>query len=39
MEYEIVISDTCLEEMEENKTILISHMYYSGKNYLDGGLL
>lgn len=105
MEYEIVISDTCLEEMEENcyyiekvlkaeqaanrlrekimrtilelkdypeihakiektdragrdyrriaidnlviiytiieedKTILISHMYYSGKNYLNGGLL
>lgn len=104
MEYEIVISDTCLEEMEENcyyiekvlkaeqasnrlmkkimetiqglknspkiyakiektdraerdyrivifnyiiiytiieedKTILISHMYYGGRNYLDGGLL
>lgn len=25
--------------IEEDKTILISHMYYSGKNYLDGGLL
>ena len=103
MEYEIVISDTCLEEIEENcdyiekvlkaeqasnrlrekiretirelknspkiyakiektdragrdyrrividnyviiytidnRTILISHMYYGGRNYLDGGLL
>ena len=37
MEYEIVISDTCLEEIEENKTI--SHMYYGSRNYLDGGLL
>ena len=25
--------------VEEDKTILISHMYYGGKNYLDGGLL
>ena len=25
--------------IEENKTILISHMYYGGKNYLDGGLI
>lgn len=25
--------------IEEDKTILISHMYYSGKNYLNGGLL
>ncbi len=36
MEYEIVISDTCLEEIEAN---LISHMYYGGRDYLDGGLL
>ena len=26
-------------EIEEDKTILISHMYYGGRNYLDGGLL
>ncbi len=25
--------------IEEDKKILISHMYYSGRNYLDGGLL
>ena len=25
--------------IEKDKTILISHMYYSGRNYLDGGLL
>ena len=25
--------------IEEDKTILISHMYYSGRNYIDGGLL
>ena len=25
--------------IEEDKTILISHMYYGGRNYLDGGLL
>ena len=25
--------------VEEDKTILISHMYYGGRNYLDGGLL
>ena len=25
--------------VEEDKNILISHMYYSGRNYLDGGLL
>lgn len=36
MEYKIVISDTCLEEI---KTILVSYMYYGGRNYLDGGLL
>ena len=25
--------------VEEDKTILISHMYYGGRNYLEGGLL
>ena len=25
--------------IEKDKTILISHMYYGGRNYLDGGLL
>ena len=25
--------------IEEDKNILISHIYYSGRNYLDGGLL
>ena len=25
--------------IEEEKVVLISHMYYSGRNYLDGGLL
>ena len=25
--------------VEKDKTILISHMYYGGRNYLDGGLL
>ena len=25
--------------VEEDKTILISHMYYSGRNYLEGDLL
>ena len=25
--------------VEEDTTILISHMYYGGRNYLDGGLL
>lgn len=25
--------------IEEDKTLLISHMYYCGRNYLDGGLL
>lgn len=25
--------------IEEDKTILISHMYYGGRNYLAGGLL
>ena len=25
--------------IEKDKTILISHVYYSGRNYLDGGLL
>ena len=25
--------------VEEDKTILISHMYYGDRNYLDGGLL
>ena len=25
--------------VEEDKTILISHMYYDGRNYVDGGML
>ena len=25
--------------IEEDKAILISHMYYGGRNYLNGGLL
>ncbi len=25
--------------VEEDKTILVSYMYYGGRNYLDGGLL
>jgi len=25
--------------VEEDKTILVSHMYYGGRDYLDGGLL
>ncbi len=35
MVYDIKISDTCLEEIEDN-AILISHMYYEGRNYIDG---
>ena len=25
--------------IEEDRTILISHMYYDGRNYVDGGML
>ena len=25
--------------IEEDKVILISHMYYGGRNYIDGGLI
>lgn len=25
--------------IEENKTVLIAHMYYGGRNYLSGGIL
>ncbi len=39
MEYRVKLTEQFLDEDEPEKIVYIAHIYYGGRNYLDGGLL